>query len=426
MNTKISNQIKIASLIAIACTMLGKILGLLREMKIAEALGASASSDAYNVAYLLVITLFGLFSSAYSNSLMPIAAEQYTQDKKRMNKTVNKIVTISVILMLIVIGLVYLFVVFSILIAFLAPASGFRRFMKLLSNYWLGVLMYTLMTLGIADGLRLLLKYPLRNLGFPGRELLFSNMGTAVVGAVCAVIISTVSIYGVLSAGNIHTTKYNISVDKKAGNMKELKVVLAADLHLGYNIGCKQMEQMTEKINEQKPDLVVVAGDIFDNEYEALDDPEKLAEILRGIRSKYGVYACYGNHDIQEKILAGFTFGSKEKKESTPEMDEFLEKAGITLLRDEYVSLPVLVIDHEPRELQELADTGVDVDLCGHTHDGQVFPGNIVIRFFWENPCGYLKKGNMHNIVTSGVGLFGPNMRVGTKSEICDVSICFN
>ena len=57
--------------------------------------------------------------------------------------------------------------------------------------------------------------------------------------------------------------------------MKELNVVLIADLHLGYNIGCKQMEQMTEKINKQKPDLVVVAGDIFDNEYEALDDPEK-------------------------------------------------------------------------------------------------------------------------------------------------------
>ena len=166
------------------------------------------------------------------------------------------------------IGLVYLFVVFSILIAFMAPASGFRRFMKLLSNYWLGVLMYTLMTLGIADGLRLLLKYPLRNFAFPGRELLFSNMGTAVVGAVCAVIISTVSIYGVLSAGNIHTTKYNISVDKKAGNMKELNVVLAADLHLGYNIGCKQMEQMTEKINEQKPDLVVMARDIERNSVE--------------------------------------------------------------------------------------------------------------------------------------------------------------
>ncbi len=360
------------------------------------------------------------------------------------------------------IGLIYFFVVFSILIAFMAPASGFRRFMKLLSNYWLGVLVYTIMTVGIADGLRLLIKYPLKNVAFPGRELLFSNVGTAVVGAVCAVIITTVSIYGMINAGNIQITKYDISIDKKAGKLDSLNVVLIADLHLGYNIGCRHMEKMVEKINAQNPDLVVVAGDIFDNEYEALENPDRLAAILRGIQSKYGVYACYGNHDIQEKILAGFTFGGKEKKESSVKMDEFLEKSGITLLRDEYVliddsfylygrpdyerpgrgiderkspqeitedldlSLPVLVIDHEPRELQELADAGVDADLCGHTHDGQLFPGNLTIKLMWENACGYLKKGNMHSIVTSGVGLFGPNMRVGTKSEICDIMMHFN
>ena len=360
------------------------------------------------------------------------------------------------------IGLIYFFVVFSILIAFMAPASGFRRFMKLLSNYWLGVLVYTIMTVGIADGLRLLIKYPLKNVAFPGRELLFSNVGTAVVGAVCAVIITTVSIYGMINAGNIQTTKYDISIDKKAGKLDSLNVVLIADLHLGYNIGCRHMEKMVEKINAQNPDLVVVAGDIFDNEYEALENPDRLAAILRGIQSKYGVYACYGNHDIQEKILAGFTFGGKEKKESSVKMDEFLEKSGITLLRDEYVliddsfylygrpdyerpgrgiderkspqeitedldlSLPVLVIDHEPRELQELADAGVDADLCGHTHDGQLFPGNLTIKLMWENACGYLEKGNMHSIVTSGVGLFGPNMRVGTKSEICDIMMHFN
>ena len=359
------------------------------------------------------------------------------------------------------IGLIYFFVVFSILIAFMAPASGFRRFMKLLSNYWLGVLVYTIMTVGIADGLRLLIKYPLKNVAFPGRELLFSNVGTAVVGAVCAVIITTVSIYGMINAGNIQTTKYDISIDKKAGKLDSLNVVLIADLHLGYNIGCRHMEKMVEKINAQNPDLVVVAGDIFDNEYEALENPDRLAAILRGIQSKYGGYACYGNHDIQEKILAGFTFGGKEKKESSVKMDEFLEKSGITLLRDEYVliddsfylygrpdyerpgrgiderkspqeitedldlSLPVLVIDHEPRELQELADAGVDADLCGHTHDGQLFPGNLTIKLMWENACGYLKKGNMHSIVTSGVGLFGPNMRVGTKSEICDIMMHF-
>ena len=86
---------------------------------------------------------------------------------------------------------------------------------------------------------------------------------------------------------------------------------------------------------------------------------------------------------------------------------------------------PVLVLDHEPKELQELADAGVDVDLGGHTHDGQMFPGNIVMKFLWENPCGYLKKDQMHSIVTSGAGLFGPNMRVGTKAEICVVDIRF-
>lgn len=69
----------------------------------------------------------------------------------------------------------------------------------------------------------------------------------------------------------------------------------------------------------------------------------------------------------------------------------------------------------------------VDADLCGHTHDGQLFPGNLTIKLMWENACGYLKKGNMHSIVISGGrGFSGPNMRVGTKSEICDIMMHFN
>ena len=234
-----------------------------------------------------------------------------------------------------------------------------------------------------------------------------------------------------------------------------------ADLHLGYSIGSWNMKKMVQKINAQEPDLVVIAGDIFDNEYEALDDPDRLVKILSSIKSTYGVYACYGNHDIQEKILAGFTFPKKGKKMSDPRMDEFLKKANITLLRDEGVLVddafylygrpdferpgrgidkrksaaeitekldmtkPVLVIDHEPRELEALADAGVDLDLCGHTHDGQMFPGNIITALMWENSYGYLKVGEMHNTVTSGVGVFGPFMRVGTKSEICVIDVKF-
>lgn len=358
----------------------------------------------------------------------------------------------------VLICVIYGFIAMSLLTAFLIPPSELQRLIKRISNYWMGTVLYILLTIAIVDAFRIILK----KINFPGKEVLFSRRGFVVMGTICILSVAAVSAAGIYGARNIQTTTYNVKVEKKAGNLKSLRVVLIADLHLGYSIGTWHMEQMAEKVNALNPDLIVIAGDIFDNEYEALDNPEKLIEILAGLKSRYGVYACYGNHDIEEKILAGFTFSSKKKKMSDPRMDEFLEKAGIRLLRDEEVliddsfylygrpdyerpgrgitkrkspeeitagmdkNLPILVIDHEPRELQELADAGVDVDLCGHTHDGQMFPGNFTIHFFWENPCGYLKKGNMHNIVTSGVGVFGPYMRVGTKSEICDISVEFD
>ena len=361
-------------------------------------------------------------------------------------------------------AVVYIFFAASPLTGFLLPAGPWQRFFKSIGNYWLGVLLYTVLALVCMEFIRLIRKRIRKKRRIiseenePGREA--GRRRTVMAGMAAVLLIAAVSVWGVVNAGTIHTSEYKVAVDKEGGNLKDLKVVLTADLHLGYNIGCGQMEEMVRKINAQNPDLVVIAGDIFDNEYEALDDPDRLISILRDIHSKYGVYACYGNHDIQEKILAGFTFGGKDgKKESDPRMDAFLEKAGITLLQDKgeliddsfYLfgradagkpgrgidirmspeeitagmdkSRPILVIDHEPKELKELADAGVDVDLGGHTHDGQMFPGNIVMKFLWENPCGYLQKGQMHSIVTSGAGLFGPNMRVGTRAEICVVDI---
>lgn len=354
--------------------------------------------------------------------------------------------------------LVYAFFAFSILIAFVMPDGQARRIMKLISNYWLGVLLYLVLTVMAAEIARLILcllqRKSIRKIH---SEKLFSA-----IGAACAAVVTLFSIWGIINAGIIRVTPYEIAVGKSAGDLESLNVVLIADLHLGYNIGIAHMARMVELINEQDADLIVIAGDIFDNEYEALEDPEELAEILNGMEAKYGVYACYGNHDIQEPILAGFTFNGEDGKSSSPEMDQFMEKSNIRLLKDEAVLIddsfylygrpdyerpglgdderkapeeitaeldlakPVIVIEHEPRELEELAEAGVDVDLCGHTHDGQMFPGNLTIDLMWENACGYLKKDQMHNIVTSGVGLFGPNMRVGTRAEICPIKVRFN
>ena len=356
-------------------------------------------------------------------------------------------------------GLLYLFLCVSPLTAFLLPSGGFRRIMQLFANYWLGVFLYAVLVLAAAELAGLLFRLFYRRQKHPGSRISLPGLRTA--GALCLGLTLILSGAGIVSALLLRTTRYEITVDKPVEGLDSLQVVLAADLHIGYNTGCGRMRTMVEEINVLQPDLVVLAGDIFDNEYEALDNPEELAAILGSIQSRYGVYACYGNHDVSEKILAGFTFPQEGEKASDPRMDQLLEEAGITLLRDETVLIddafylcgradskkpgrgitvrqtpeellenldltkPVLVLDHEPEELAELARAGADVDLSGHTHNGQTFPGNLVMPFLWENPCGYLEKDGMHSIVTSGVGVFGPNMRLGTTSEICSIQVTF-
>ena len=341
------------------------------------------------------------------------------------------------------------FLACSIVIAFFLPEGRARRVMKLIGNYWLGVLLYVLLAVIAADLLRLLLGYVL-----PFKHIFVTTQMHRIAGCVCALVILIASIWGVVNARIIHVTPYDVTVDKTVEGMDEMKAVLVADLHLGYNIGEKQMQQMVDRINEQDADLVVIAGDIFDNEWEAVEAPETIAATLRSIRSKYGVYACYGNHDLDEKILAGFTFETKEERIADRRFGEFLDRAKIHLLEDDVVciddafylagrkdpdrirktqetrdtpselltgldqSLPVFVIDHQPSELTELAEAGADLDLGGHTHDGQLFPGNILTGLMWENACGMKKVGDMYSIVTSGVGLWGPPMRIGTKAEV--------
>ena len=84
---------------------------------------------------------------------------------------------------------------------------------------------------------------------------------------------------------------------------------------------------------------------------------------------------------------------------------------------------PIFVIDHEPLELKKIARAGVDLDLSGHTHNGQIFPGNIIMKFIWDNPNGIKKVESMTSIVTSGAGIWGPAMRIGTNSEIMIIDV---
>ena len=353
-------------------------------------------------------------------------------------------------------AVVYLFMALSPVIAFLLPKSAVAIVIRRISTYWIGIMLYSLLYVVLFDLLRLIAKHTkLKN------TLLFSRGSVISIGSVVVACAVATCLYGIFNARNIKVNEYSVTVNKSCGSDKHLKAVLVADLHMGYAIGVDHITNMVEKINQQDADIVIIAGDIFDNSYDGMDDPEGIKAQLKSIKSKYGVYAVYGNHDIDEKILMGFTFDWGGKQLHSEKMTNFMKECNIKLINDESVLIndefylvgrrdtdkpgtedgtraeiseltknldktkPIFVLSHEHDELQKTADAGADIDFSGHTHDGQLFPGNLTIGLFWENPCGMIKKDNMYSIVTSGVGVYGTFMRVGTDAEICSVDIDF-
>ena len=348
---------------------------------------------------------------------------------------------------------------FCVLIGFLLPIeSSLKRIFTKIGFYWFGFLLYFFIALAIALLCRIIAWSFFKNRGY---DVTIARNITAIF---IIFFTSVISVYGIDNAHKLRVTNYEV-VSNKQSSLDEMNIVLIADLHLGYNVGLDEMKDMVAKINDQNPDLVVLAGDIFDNEYEAIDEPEAIAKVLNGINAKYGKFAVYGNHDIQEKILMGFTFEwskeAKAKVQADDRMNKFIEDSGFTLLYDSYEEIAdsvyvygrpdkekinlgntsridateitrnldlnktIICIDHEPGELDELAKAGVDLDLSGHTHNGQVWPGTLTINLFWDNAYGMKKVDNMTSIVTSGVGLFGVNMRTGCYPEIVNIKLKF-
>lgn len=241
-------------------------------------------------------------------------------------------------------------------------------------------------------------------------------------------------------------TNYEINVNKKAGEIKSLNVVMISDVHMGITIKEKGVDKMVDSINKLNPDIVLFCGDIFDENTQT-KLKEYSRESLKNIKSKYGVYDITGNHE----------YGAGDLSETI----SYFEGAGIKFLRDEQIkvedsfyivgrndpsnkritgedvkplkeimkdvdkTLPIIVLNHRPEQLEEAEKEEVDLQLSGHTHKGQLFPGNLVTSYLNEKDYGYLKKDNFNLIVSSGYGTWGPPIRIGSKSEIVNVKINF-
>ncbi|MBQ6560149.1 MAG: metallophosphoesterase [Erysipelotrichaceae bacterium] len=337
-----------------------------------------------------------------------------------------------------------------------AMLGGCKRTLIRIGFYWLGVMLYFVLALLMCGIIYFMLRPVLKK---RYSKQLARNLTALTVVAFTAVM----SLYGIRNAHDLHVTEYEVDVDKDSV-LDELNIVLIGDTHLGYNITVKQVAEMVELINRQDPDVVLIAGDIFDNEYEAIEDPEEMIRLFQQIQSRYGTYAIWGNHDIQEKILLGFTFSWMNKEKHVVQADErmveFVREAGIKTLYDQWARIediqlygrpdkekinfghtsradvsefmkdadagkPIIVLDHEPSDSLILSQYPADLYLNGHTHAGQMWPGTWTIHLFWDNAYGMKRYENLYNIVTSGVGLFGVNMRTDSIAEIVRIRVTF-
>lgn len=342
-------------------------------------------------------------------------------------------------------------------LAFILPEDNLlRRPLFKIGAYWLGISLYLILYVALIDLLRWIYSKVFKDK--------YNDFYARTICALLIIVLTGVtSIYGIINAKIVRTTEYEITINKDGGNFKEMTIAMFGDPQFGYNIGEYHLKQAVDIINKNDVDIVCVVGDIFDNQYSAIKNPDKLIDLFNQIKSKYGMYAVLGNHDVEEPILCGFTFNDDdfENKLASKEMLDFIRKSGMVLLYDENViinnsvnlygradqerpnlgnitrkesgdlfkevdvSKPIMVLDHEPREYDELEKTGVDLMMAGHTHDGQLWPAKIGTDLVWENPYGLWVKNTFHAITTSGLGLFGPNMRVGTIAEVCIIHVKF-
>lgn len=238
--------------------------------------------------------------------------------------------------------------------------------------------------------------------------------------------------YGYFNYKHPDINHLDITLDKPLQG-QPMKIVAISDVHLGNGTRKPQLQKFVEMINAQEPDLIIIGGDLIDNSLIPLYQ-QKMAEELNQLKAPMGIYLAPGNHEYISGMEA---------------CEQFLKGTPIRLLRDSIVTLPnglqligrddrsnrrrlpiaelmkqadstkpTLLIDHQPYEVAKKDSLGIDIQFSGHTHRGQVWPLSLLVDNMYEQSHGYRKWNHSHAYVSSGLSLWGPPFRIGTKSDM--------
>ncbi|MGI6453615.1 MAG: metallophosphoesterase [Syntrophomonadaceae bacterium] len=325
---------------------------------------------------------------------------------------------------------------------FLAPRLPYEtaRMVIFIGSYWLAFMYYLLIILLAIDIVRIIDRWA----GF--LPAILKNT-PAMTGLAVMLAVAVLVIYGTWNANHPVIRDYEVTLNKKSSDLETLHVVAVSDIHLGWINGLKQMKILTDMINELNPDLVLLTGDIIDEGID-LAAEQKIPQVLRTLHPHLGIYAIMGNHEYISK--------------NADQAEAYLNRAGVVVLRDQWIKignslyligrddqsrvyyggttrlalseimkgmekdhLPVLLMDHQPVDLENAEQAGIDLQISGHTHRGQLWPNNYITRTVFEQDCGYLRKGHLQLIVSCGYGTWGPPIRIGNRPEILNIRIKF-
>lgn len=317
---------------------------------------------------------------------------------------------------------VYWLILFIMACGFiLGRAHELLKPLAIIGNYWMFVLQYGLIICLIANLIILLTPFK--------SEVWVGSIGVALLVVLFGV--------GTYNAYMPVARELSIQIDKKG---EPMRVVVASDFHLGVLSNKGHLEKFVQKANEAKPDLVLLVGDLID------DDPswyieDGMHEVMKQLKTTYGVYGILGNHEyyggkipllikemeasnvkmlLDETILVDDRFYLTGQEDRTNKSRKPLES-----LKPADETMPWFVMNHTPDDLDTPAALGVDFHTSGHTHKGQMWPNSFITSRIFELDYGYKRKDKMNALVSSGFGFWGPPTRIGSQSELWIVDIEF-
>lgn len=322
--------------------------------------------------------------------------------------------------------------------------STFSDVLVWTGSFWLGAMFYLLLIVFLLDLLRWInLIIPF----YPSFITVNYEKAKLITFSASAVLVIVLMIAGHINMHHPVVKNLELKVNKPANGITQLHAVLVSDIHLGTLMGKNRFEKVIDMINAQNPDIVLLAGDVLDEDLKPVIR-QNSGEKLKRLNAQLGVYAVMGNHeyiggaepaynylkdhglimlrDTVVKIKDAFYLVGREDRDKPRFSGKDRMPLPDLVNGDDMQELPIILMDHQPYYLEEAAELGVDIQVSGHTHHGQMWPLNFITRAVYTLSFGYAKIGNMHAYVSNGIGTWGPPVRIGNRPEIVNLMISFS